>query len=451
MRAPNLASLFFACCLLFFSLAAQALPSYARQTNQECSTCHIGSFGPQLTPYGMKFKIGGYTETNVSDAPLIPLSGMALAGFTNTNNDQAPAPSGFNANNNVALIQASAFVAGKLYDNLGSFAQVTYDGVDRAFHLDNVDIRYAKELTLFEQDLTLGVSVNNNPTSQDPFNSSPAWRFPFAVSSGTLAPMPGGDLGATPVIDGLLAGKAFGLSAYSFLDNGLYVEFGGYMPSSPKYQVATGAAANAGQLGEGLTGFAPYWRLAYLKDMKKSMFTAGFFGMKGNLRSIVNPIGRADQFMDWGFDGNYQYLGTREHVFAVGGSYTHESINWGQTYDPAALNLAQNPSATLQEIRLSTSYHYAKTYGANLSFFDILGSSDAQYYQTNLQYNSDRPDSNGLIYQIDWTPFGKENSWGAYYANLRLGAQYTAYNKYNGASTGAGGYNTAFIFAWTAF
>ena len=35
----------------------------------------------QLTPYGIKFKIGGYTETNVKDAPLIPLSGMALAGF----------------------------------------------------------------------------------------------------------------------------------------------------------------------------------------------------------------------------------------------------------------------------------------------------------------------------------------------------------------------------------
>ena len=92
----------------------------------------------------MKFKIGGYTETNVSDAPLIPLSGMALAGFTNTNSDNSAPPSGFNANNNVALIQASAFVAGKLYDNLGSFMQVTYDGVNRYFHLDTVDIRYAK-------------------------------------------------------------------------------------------------------------------------------------------------------------------------------------------------------------------------------------------------------------------------------------------------------------------
>ena len=80
--------------LSLFSLPVSALPSFARQTNQECSTCHIGSFGPQLTPYGMKFKIGGYTETNVSDAPLIPLSGMALAGFTNTQSDNASPPAG---------------------------------------------------------------------------------------------------------------------------------------------------------------------------------------------------------------------------------------------------------------------------------------------------------------------------------------------------------------------
>ena len=224
--------------LLFTSLtgivnqSAWALPSFARQTNQECSTCHIGSFGPQLTPYGMKFKIGGYLETNVSDAPLIPLSGMALAGFTNTNVNNVPAPSGYNTNNNVALIQASVFVAGKLYDNIGSFIQGTYDGVGHQFRLDTVDIRYAREATIFDQDMTLGISVNNNPTSQDPFNSSSAWRFPFAMTSGALAPTPG----TMPVVDGALAGKTFGITGYSYLDKGVYAEFGGYIPSSPQYQ-----------------------------------------------------------------------------------------------------------------------------------------------------------------------------------------------------------------------
>lgn len=55
--------LLFSCGLLALaatlSQTAQALPSYSRQTGQDCAACHVGSFGPQLTPYGTKFKIGG--------------------------------------------------------------------------------------------------------------------------------------------------------------------------------------------------------------------------------------------------------------------------------------------------------------------------------------------------------------------------------------------------------
>ena len=43
--------------------AAQALPAFAAQTGQTCTACHIGGFGPQLTPLGRAFKIGGYTQT----------------------------------------------------------------------------------------------------------------------------------------------------------------------------------------------------------------------------------------------------------------------------------------------------------------------------------------------------------------------------------------------------
>ncbi|MBI2734436.1 MAG: hypothetical protein HYX44_14390 [Aquabacterium sp.] len=37
---------------------AQAVPSFARQTGQDCAACHIGAYGPQLTPFGIKFKLG---------------------------------------------------------------------------------------------------------------------------------------------------------------------------------------------------------------------------------------------------------------------------------------------------------------------------------------------------------------------------------------------------------
>ena len=47
--------------LLTIIKPAQAVPSYASQTGQPCSACHIGSFGPALTPFGRAFKLGGYT------------------------------------------------------------------------------------------------------------------------------------------------------------------------------------------------------------------------------------------------------------------------------------------------------------------------------------------------------------------------------------------------------
>ena len=52
------------CTMVGFAESAWAVPSYARQTGYACVKCHVGAFGPQLTPYGIKFKINGYTETD---------------------------------------------------------------------------------------------------------------------------------------------------------------------------------------------------------------------------------------------------------------------------------------------------------------------------------------------------------------------------------------------------
>ena len=38
---------------LFLNISpAEALPAFAAQTGQPCTACHIGGFGPQLTPLG---------------------------------------------------------------------------------------------------------------------------------------------------------------------------------------------------------------------------------------------------------------------------------------------------------------------------------------------------------------------------------------------------------------
>ena len=114
--------------LVFAATPADAVPAFARQTGQPCTACHIGGFGPQLTPLGRSFKIGGYTQTGGEGlASKIPLSAMAIGSFTNTGASQpGGAAPNFGNNNNPALDQISIFLAGRVTDYAGVFVQATY-------------------------------------------------------------------------------------------------------------------------------------------------------------------------------------------------------------------------------------------------------------------------------------------------------------------------------------
>jgi hypothetical protein len=74
------------------SESASAMPSYARQTGYPCVKCHVGGFGPQLTPYGIKFKIAAYTESDHKGLK-IPVAMFAMGSFTHTRKDH-PSPFG---------------------------------------------------------------------------------------------------------------------------------------------------------------------------------------------------------------------------------------------------------------------------------------------------------------------------------------------------------------------
>src|ERR1700693_3598798 len=77
---------------------AEALPSYARQTGQPCATCHTAF--PELTPYGRRFKIGGYTAGG-GDWQGPPVAMMYMPTFTHTQSDQdAPPAPGLHTNDN---------------------------------------------------------------------------------------------------------------------------------------------------------------------------------------------------------------------------------------------------------------------------------------------------------------------------------------------------------------
>src|SRR5712691_10496349 len=187
---------------------AAALPSYSWQTGQPCAQCHVQAFGPALTSFGRQFKLNGY----VWDRPdyfFIPLAATIQTSFTHT---AAAQPGGAtphtHANDNGVLDQLSLYYAGKILPHVGAFVQGTYDGVAGQAALDNADIRFANQGTLAGTPLVYGVSLNNNPTVQDVWNTTPAWGFPYASSP--VAPTPA----AVTLIDGTVAQQVLGLTAY---------------------------------------------------------------------------------------------------------------------------------------------------------------------------------------------------------------------------------------------
>lgn len=405
---------------LLVASQAQAVPSFARQTGMDCAGCHIGGFGPQLTPAGIRFKLGGYTDSDGQDGKL-PLSAMVVASWTQTKADNAEPEAGLKANNNLKMDEASVFLAGRLTEHMGAFVQATYDGVGKKTALDQTDLRYARTVELGGQEAIVGLSLNNNPGVQDPFNTMPVWSFPYASS-----PAGSGTGEAASLINGGLEGRVLGSSVYGFFDNAYYAELGSYRSLSPAAQVHLGLGADQQQLG----GNA-YWRLGWFKDQKSQAFQLGLFGWNANVadRTTTDP---SSKYRDLGIDGSYQFLGTREHVATLSGSYVNEHKTGGASGD----------ASRLHEARLNATYHYQQTWGGGAGLFSTQGSDPAAR-------------SNGYLLQADWTPWGKENAsaptpFSA--ANLRLGAQYWVYNKLNGESgSAARDRNTLFLFAWTSF
>lgn len=421
---------------------ASAVPAFAVQTNQPCAACHVGGFGPQLTPYGREFKLGGYTtRTNSFN---VPLSAMAVASYISTQTSQpSPPAAGFRANDNVALDQASLFLAGGLNQNIGGFAQFTYDGVAKVVHWDNLDLRAVTKVTVKGVNMVLGVSVNNAPTVQDAFNTLAAWGYPYTSSA--LAPAPG----SAPLV-GSLAQNTLGATAYAWINSEFYVEAGGYTSPSPTF--LTRAGIDPTDPGS-IQGFAPYARVAYLKDFGDRNLEVGAFWMNAKIApGLDHTTGMTDHYNDVGLDVSFQLFAKAHSVVTVNSRYTYET----QALDASqALGLATNSGQTLQDFRLDASYYWHDTVGFTVGGFNTWGSSDSLLYAANRTLS---PNSSGLLLQVDGTPFGRDSAPLGPRFNLRVGAQYTAYLTFDGASQNYDGMgrsaaanNTFRVFAWVAY
>jgi hypothetical protein len=430
------------------SAPASAVPSYSDQTGDPCSACHVGSFGPQLTPHGRQFKLSGYSDGDKKRVlPLV--AGMVETSFTHTAKGQeGGAAPGFHDNNNIAVDQVSLFLAGRIYDHIGVFSQTTWDGVGHHFAWDNTDLRYGNELHVGGVDSVVGVSLNNSPTLSDPYNTTSAWGFPWSASH--LAATPA----ASTMIDGGLAQRVAGVTAYALVNDLVYVEAGGYHSLSAGQLHSLGAAPGDGPV---LNGVAPYWRLAVQQEMLQHSFALGTFGMISNVYPNNDRSAGTDRYTDIGFDASYQWHASKRHTVTANASAVLEDRRLSSS---VLLGGAENEKGHLNSYKMNASYYYDQTYGLTLGAFKTTGSADAGLYAEDPIGGSanGKPNSTGFVVQADWTPFGKEDSWGTPWANLRLALQYTGYTRFNGLASDYDGNgrkasdnNTLWFLTWVAF
>lgn len=430
---------------------ARAVPAFAEQTGQACAACHVGGFGPQLTPFGRAFKLGGYTLRVKNN---IPISAMAVASVTSTKRPQVPPPPGFSSNDNAAFDQGSVFLAGGVGSHFGGFAQFTYDGVGKAWSWDNLDLRAVNTGKIGGKDLVYGLSLNNSPSVQDVWNTLPAWGYPY-TSSG-LAPSPAN----APLVAGGLAQNVVGLTGYAWLDSKFYVEAGGY--SSPRAGTLRRLGADPSSPGD-IRGIAPYARVAFEDNLAGGTFELGGFFLNADIRpGRDRSTNLTDRYTDTGIDASWlRALGS--DTVTVNARYTHEnraldaSCSLGMTDGsiPAGA-IADCRNGSLSELRADASYYWHNKIGATVGAFDLSGRSNPSLYPDS---RTASPDSTGITMQIDGTPWG-----GSHHSplgprfNMRVGVQYTAYTRfdgarlnYDGAGAKASDNNTLRLFTWIAF
>jgi hypothetical protein len=429
---------FVAAVLLLLPLSnAHAVPSFARQVGVDCTACHIVFF--ELTQFGRSFKLHGYTMTNVTQGQseklkenyYPPVSAMLLVSYTHLSNTQPNTQNG-----NVLLPDTlSLFYAGRISDKLGAYAQITYSQPADHFTMDNTDIRYADEMT----NLVYGFTFNNNPTVQDPWNSTPAWGFPFVSSSVAPAPAASTQLVKTN------AQKVAGLGAYGFWNDLIYGELTFYRSA----QVGGNVPPNSATDTSIVDGVAPYWRFAAEKNWGNHSLEAGTYGLyvkkfPGGGMPFAGPT---DHFKDYAFDAQYQYI-TDPHAVTAHTTWIREKQDWDASF-PAGLT--SNASDKLTTFKIDGIYYYKRTIGGSLGYFSTRGDMDANLYPAGDLVSGSAngsPDSSGWTVEVDYLPW----------LNTKFIVQYTMYDKFNGAKsdyTGSGrsarDNNTLYVAAWLMF
>lgn len=422
--------------LTSFGMRAHAVPSYARELELPCSTCH--TMFPQLTAFGRTFKLNGYltgaptkgVQTKDEEGRTIleldqfpPLAVMLTTAITNI---KAPVPGA--QNDSVEFPQqASLFFAGRITPRIGAFTQFTYSQEDGEFGIDNAELRYGN--TLKGKPISYGAVLNNNPTMEDLWESTPAWGFPWASPDATPSPA------AAPLIAGGLAQDVMGAGGYALFAQKFYV-------ASTLYRSAhQGSAAPTGESENTIDGVAPYWRFAWQHARGGRYLELGTYGISANLFP-EGISGQTDDYLDIGVDAQYE-VPVKERRIRVHATFIREKEDLAASLQNGLVSQA---NYDLDSMRLDAGL-YTERIGYILGFLAVNGPTDPIRFPpapVEGSRNGD-PDTSAWIGEVVFSPW----------LNIQLRAQYTAFTQFNGGTEDYDGFgrsasdnNTFMLHAW---
>jgi len=265
-------------------------------------------------------------------------------------------------------------------------------------------------------------------------------------------------------------GNIAGLSAYGFLNQQWYAELGAYGTSRGPLSFISAGLDQASTTQ--LHGLNPYWRLAWNHSWRAHTLMLGSSGMVAQVYD--DPLHASDpstlhRYTDLLLDAQYQYLldphsVTAQFVLTINRHRLPEALA-GQPVpyvDAAGRPLANTrASDTNHLLRAKLTYVYQARYGASLGLFKLTGTTDTAYLTPGYApgsappsrgdpggNRSGSPATSGLTLEAFCMPI----------QNLRVGAQFTAYQRYNGAAQNYDGYgrnasdnNSLFIYTWLAY
>ena len=347
---------------------AEALPSYARQTGQPCAACHTAF--PELTPFGRRFKIGGYTLQG-GDWQGPPIAAMYMARLHPHEFAVRGRPARPRACTPTTISSPSRSRASSPAASSATSARSSRSPAIRSAARSG-STRPTSATPTRSSCSARTRSGASTPTTRRPSKTPGTRRRPGAGHrSPRPSRRPSGRRRPTSRTDTARSSAAPAPTS------------SGTTCCTPlhRLQRASGARRcrrlNVGNsTTDAVTNVAPYWRVALEPHWGDHYLMVGTFGMYGQVVPGRQYGFGTDNYLDVGFDSQYQYDGDQYSVTVK----LTDIMEWQKLNATYALSNSSNLSNTLNSFKANASFVWDHTYSIGLGYFNVTGSSDCNLY-----------------------------------------------------------------------